>query len=80
MRTLAAVNSISPGLVPTRFQPKMGATPEQVERFYGYVRSASPLGRLGEPAEIARTGVLLASEDSAYKTASDVVDGGYAGV
>jgi NAD(P)-dependent dehydrogenase (short-subunit alcohol dehydrogenase family) len=88
-RTLAAelaprgirVNSLSPGMVPTQFQPKMGFPPEQLEGFYSLVKSAAPLARLGQPEEIAKAAVFLASEDSSYMTASDVVvDGGYAGV
>ena len=37
-----------------------------------------PMGRLGEPDEIARAAVFLASEDSTFMTGTDLlIDGGY---
>lgn len=42
---------------------------------------ATPLGRMGEPAETAAVAAFLASDDSAFMTGSEVfVDGGYAQV
>jgi NAD(P)-dependent dehydrogenase (short-subunit alcohol dehydrogenase family) len=39
------------------------------------------LARLGEPNEIATAAVFLASKESAFMTAADlVVDGGFAGI
>jgi 3-oxoacyl-[acyl-carrier protein] reductase len=36
------------------------------------------MGRLGEPDEIARAAVFLASEDSTFMTGTDLlIDGGY---
>jgi NAD(P)-dependent dehydrogenase (short-subunit alcohol dehydrogenase family) len=36
------------------------------------------MGRLGEPDEIARAAVFLASEDSTFMTGADLlIDGGY---
>ena len=75
------VNAISPGIVRTEFQGKMGLPKEAVEGFINVVRQASPLHRDGEASEIAKAVVFLASEDSAYMTANDlVVDGGYMNV
>ncbi len=79
-RTLAAewgvygirVNVVMPGLVAT---PKVMALPEPVRE----AMSASlPLGRVGEPAELAGTIAFLLSPAAAYITGAVIrVDGGY---
>lgn len=75
------VNALSPGFVPTAFQGKMGLPQEALEGFARMIMQAAPLGRLGETSEIARAAVFLASPDSSYMTAADVVvDGGYMNV
>jgi NAD(P)-dependent dehydrogenase (short-subunit alcohol dehydrogenase family) len=88
-RTLAAelasrqirVNAISPGFVPTNFQSKMGLPPEALDSFGNYVKQSAPLGRFGRPEEIAASVVFLASDESSYMTAADlVVDGGFMNV
>ncbi|WP_110654355.1 SDR family NAD(P)-dependent oxidoreductase [Salinicola halimionae] len=44
-------------------------------------REATPLGRMGDPAETAAVAAFLASHDSSFMTGSEVfVDGGYAQV
>lgn len=75
------VNALSPGFVPTAFQGKMGMPPEALEDFAGMIAQAAPLSRLGQTTEIASAAVFLASDDSSYMTAADVVvDGGYMNV
>ena len=75
------VNAISPGIVRTEFQGKMDLPPEAVEGFIDAVKQATPLHRDGEVSEIAKAVTFLASDDSSYMTASDlVVDGGYMNV
>jgi NAD(P)-dependent dehydrogenase (short-subunit alcohol dehydrogenase family) len=72
------VNALSPGMVPTEFMGKMGVTPEVLEGFYEMVKSATPLRRVGQSDEIAKAALFLASDESAFMTASDLlVDGGY---
>ncbi|MDY7231674.1 glucose 1-dehydrogenase [Hyalangium rubrum] len=72
------VNAISPGMVPTEFQGKMGVPPEVIDGFYKLVTQVTPLGRLGRPDEIAKAVLFLASDESSYMTAGDLlVDGGY---
>jgi NAD(P)-dependent dehydrogenase (short-subunit alcohol dehydrogenase family) len=53
----------------------MHADQEQMEWF----KSRSPLGRLGETSEVAKTIAYLASDDSSYVTGQVMlVDGGFA--
>jgi NAD(P)-dependent dehydrogenase (short-subunit alcohol dehydrogenase family) len=88
-RTLAAelasrkirVNALSPGFVTTNFQSKMGLAPEVLNSFGNYIKQSAPLGRFGTPEEIALSAVFLASDESSYMTAADlVVDGGFMNV
>ena len=45
----------------------------------GVVKATTPLGRLGDPVEIAAAALFLASNDSSFVTGSELfVDGGSA--
>ncbi len=68
------VNCIAPGMIVTEaVQQQMGVTPESTkERFAGL-----PLGRWGNPEEIAWPVVFLASDASSYMTGETIcIDGG----
>ena len=69
-------NTLSPGGVATDRLAQQFGDLETAEREWG---PAHPLGRLGQPEEIARAAVFLASEQSSFMTGSDLlIDGGYA--
>ena len=75
------VNALSPGIVRTNFQSKLDMSVEAVEGFIDYVTNTTPLAREGRSEEIAKAAVFLASDDSSYMTAADlVIDGGYMNV
>ena len=58
------VNAVAPGPFWTPLQPSGGQPQEAIEQF----GAESPLGRPGQPAEIAATYVLLASAEASYVT------------
>lgn len=68
------VCSVHPGGVNTQMGNPMGATGEALKRGYERV----PLQRIGEPEEIARASLFLASDDASYISGAEVaVDGGW---
>lgn len=75
------VNAISPGSTDTPgFTELLASSPVGDER-RKMIANAVPLGRLGEPDEIARAVVFLASDDASYITGAELfVDGGFAQV
>lgn len=58
------VNAVAPGPIWTPLQPSHGQPPEKIPVFGEKV----PLGRPGQPAEVAPIYVLLASQESSYVT------------
>ncbi|WP_250121252.1 SDR family oxidoreductase [Chroococcidiopsis sp. CCMEE 29] len=75
------VNALSPGIVRTDFQSKLDLPQEAIDGFINYATQIAPLARAGQPEEIANAAVFLASNESSYMTAADlVVDGGYMNV
>ena len=68
------VNAICPGLIKTRFSEALWKDPATQERFVSQI----PLGRIGEPEDLAGLAVYLASDASAYCSGGIyMVDGGY---
>jgi glucose 1-dehydrogenase len=67
------VNAISPGAIKTRINLETRNTPEEVDALLTLI----PYRRVGEPADIAKAAVWLASDDSDYVTGATLyVDGG----
>jgi NAD(P)-dependent dehydrogenase (short-subunit alcohol dehydrogenase family) len=71
------VNALSPGPIATA--ARSGWPEEQIEQFKKSVVNSVPLGRMGNPHEIAKVVSFLASDDSSYITGIELfVDGGMA--
>jgi len=67
------VNCIAPGLIQTDFAKALWENPDLLKR----TTRVTPLGRIGQPEEIAGAAVFLASSAGAYMTGQAmVIDGG----
>ena len=68
------VNAICPGLIKTKFSEALWQDQQIHDQFVNRI----PLGRIGEPGDIAGLAVYLASDASAYCSGGFyMVDGGY---
>ncbi len=76
------VNTLAPGTIVTPIMTEQaGFSDDQVEAFYAKFASETPLGRNGDPSEIASVATFLASAESSFITGVELhVDGGYAQV
>jgi 3-oxoacyl-[acyl-carrier protein] reductase len=67
------VNSINPGIVATEGAQTAGIANSDMERA---IVAQTPLGRTGQPDDIAKVAVFLASDDSAWLTGEQLLTGG----
>jgi NAD(P)-dependent dehydrogenase (short-subunit alcohol dehydrogenase family) len=75
------VNVISPGPIDTPILDGLVETEEQRKGLRAQFSSIVPLGRMGQPDEIGKTAVFLASEDASFIAGVELfVDGGAAQV
>jgi NAD(P)-dependent dehydrogenase (short-subunit alcohol dehydrogenase family) len=75
------LNAISPGSIDTPGLNDLLASAEAGKQRREMISAAVPLGRLGNPEEIAKAVVFLASDDAGYVTGTELfVDGGFAQV
>jgi NAD(P)-dependent dehydrogenase (short-subunit alcohol dehydrogenase family) len=73
------VNAVNPGVVVTEIHKRGGMAPEDYERFLEHSKTTHPLGRVGDPNEIAELVLFLASENAAWITGGTYsIDGGRA--
>ena len=74
------INVVAPGPIKTPISERLQLPPEQREAVKQKVSSMVPLGRYGDAEEVAKVVLFLASDDSSYVNASEiVVDGGVTG-
>jgi 3-oxoacyl-[acyl-carrier protein] reductase len=72
------VNSINPGVVETEGLEAAGAHPIHRGDFRKQYEALTPLGRIGQPEDIAPAAVFLASDDSGWITGETLyISGGY---
>jgi NAD(P)-dependent dehydrogenase (short-subunit alcohol dehydrogenase family) len=77
------VNVVAPGATRTpiwKRGPRASMSEDQSAKLADFYSSTIPLGRFGEPEELAKAVLFLASDDSSYITAVELmVDGGATG-
>ena len=64
------VNAVLPGTINTRMMRQIEANSGNVEDYQSATVAAIPMGRYGEPEEVAAVMNFLLSEDASYVTAS----------
>jgi NAD(P)-dependent dehydrogenase (short-subunit alcohol dehydrogenase family) len=69
------VNTLSPGPIRTPIFGKTGLNQEQIDGFIEGIKTRVPLGRIGNPEEVAATALYLAA-DATYMTGGEIVVGG----
>ena len=73
------VNAVNPGVVVTEIHKRGGMNEEAYAAFLEHSKTTHPLGRVGDPREIAELIVFLASERASWVTgATYSIDGGRA--
>lgn len=72
------VNTLSPGPIKTPgLVDLVGSDPAQQQGFLEHLASLIPMGRVGDPDEVAKAAVFLASEDASFVNGIELfVDGG----
>ena len=71
------VNGVSPGQIKTNIFSNTGLSTDQIEAAVAGIIPTLPFKRFGEPSEIAKTVVFLASEDASYIHGAEIsIDGG----
>jgi len=68
------VNSLQPGVTTT--EGFRATTPEQQKGFEATALSRTPLGRIGQPMDIAGAALFLATDDSGWVTGAEIPVGG----
>ena len=73
------VNAVNPGVVVTEIHKRGGMSNGDYEKFLEHSKTTHPLGRVGQPSEVAELVFYLASESASWITgATYQIDGGRA--
>ncbi len=71
------VNAVSPGPIATPLYGKLGMSEADSAAMAAHIQSQIPVGRFGDPDEVAKTIVFLASDEARYIVGSElIIDGG----
>ena len=71
------VNAVSPGPVSTPLYGKLGLAEADLKTVAASIQNQVPAGRFGNPAEIAKAVVFLASDEASFTVGSELlIDGG----
>lgn len=71
------VNALAPGHVQTPIFGKLGLSEEVISNMAENLMTEIPMKRFGQPADIAKAALFLASDESSYMAGTEtVVDGG----
>jgi NAD(P)-dependent dehydrogenase (short-subunit alcohol dehydrogenase family) len=71
------VNAVAPGTINTERVQRLPEEPGGIE-YLEAVKAAHPMGRLGEPSEVAKAILFLASDEASFITGAILpVDGGF---
>jgi NAD(P)-dependent dehydrogenase (short-subunit alcohol dehydrogenase family) len=70
------VNIVSPGPIETPIFGKVDLPAAQLQAIADGILSSVPMGRFGQPGEVARGVLYLASDDSSFVTGSELIIGG----
>lgn len=71
------VNAVAPGTIETPMLQEAG-DPEEMKPILAWLREKHPIGRFGQPEEVANAILFLASDEASFITGANLaVDGGY---
>ena len=76
------INAVSPGTIQTEMLDRFaGETKEEQQKTKDYLKSMHPIGRIGEPKEIAGAVLWLCSEEASFMLGQSItVDGGFSAI
>ena len=71
------VNSVNPGVIETDIFSRSGMSEEEVLEYFEQCKTTHPIGRIGQPLEVAKCIAFLASSDASFVCGQTLaVDGG----
>jgi NAD(P)-dependent dehydrogenase (short-subunit alcohol dehydrogenase family) len=71
------INCICPGPIRTPLMKTVSEDPEELEKLIQEAEKKIPLRRIGEPEDVAKAALFLASDDSSFVTGTKlIIDGG----